>query len=77
MDYRTVTSRFKGVSKKVKSAPEWHARGADRSHVGYFHTEREAAVAAETSYVRAYGEWAATSDLLVTSCPRPAGRILV
>jgi hypothetical protein len=62
-DNRPLTSRFKGVSKKVKNGPEWCARGVDNIHVGYFHTEREAAIAAATSYVRAYGTWAETSDL--------------
>jgi hypothetical protein len=65
-DNRPLTSRFKGVSKKVKNGPEWCARGVDNTYVGYFHTEREAAIAAATSYVRAYGTWAETSDLLFT-----------
>jgi hypothetical protein len=34
--------------------------------IGYFHTEREAAIASATAYVAPYGEWAETSDLLVS-----------
>jgi hypothetical protein len=63
-DNRPLTSRFKGVSKKVKNGPEWCAVEST-TYVGY-HTEREAAIAAATSYVRAYGTWAETSDLLFT-----------
>jgi hypothetical protein len=51
------------VSRKGQDGPQWRARGVN-SHVGYFHTEREAAIA--SAYVRAYGEWAETSDLLVS-----------
>jgi hypothetical protein len=42
------------------------------TYVGYFHTEREAAIAAATSYVRAYGTWAETSDLLLFTRPMEA-----
>jgi hypothetical protein len=35
-------------------------------HVGLFHVERDAAIAAATEYYRVYGEIVTTSDLLVT-----------
>jgi hypothetical protein len=65
------TSRFKGVSKKDKTGPQWRARGissisSTSTSAGFHHTEREAAIASATAYVRAYGEWAETSDLLVS-----------
>jgi hypothetical protein len=64
--HKPSTSRFKGVSRTVKVAPVWKATGPDRTYIGLFHTEREAAIASAASYVRAYGEWAENSDLLVT-----------
>jgi hypothetical protein len=44
--------------------------------LGYFATERKAAIASATACVRAYGEWAESSDLLFTADQSSPGALL-
>jgi hypothetical protein len=69
-------SRFKGVSKNTQKGLPWRARGFQGVYVGIFGTEREAAIASATSYIRAYGVWAETSDLLFTEDQSSPGALL-
>jgi hypothetical protein len=57
-------SRFRGVTRKRGM---WRARGVQGAHIGAYDTEREAAIASATAYIRVYGVWAETSDLLFTN----------
>lgn len=72
-DPRTSTSRFRGVRRMTPLKWRAHVMGA---HVGHFATEREAAIAAATKYVRAYGEWAESSDFLFTTDQSLPGALL-
>jgi hypothetical protein len=48
------TSRFRGV---YLTKNKWRAQ-ANGAQIGYFATEREAAIASATAFIRAYGKWA-------------------
>jgi hypothetical protein len=58
-------SRFRGVSFRHGCKSEWRA-SVGGVNLGHFTSEREAAIIAATAYIRAYGKWAETSDLLFT-----------
>jgi hypothetical protein len=53
----------------------WRA-DAMSARIGHFATEREAATASATAYVRAYGAWAESSDLLFTADQSLQGALL-
>lgn len=74
---KPVASRFRGVKHPQKNGPRWCAcGGAGNAHIGYFTTEREAAIAAAKAYIRTYGEWAESSDLLFTADQSAPGALL-
>jgi hypothetical protein len=64
-DRKQSHSQYPGVSKSCSVVKTWRARAVGGHHIGFYLTEREAAEAAAKSLIRQFGEWAATSDLLV------------
>jgi hypothetical protein len=69
-------SRFRGVHFCPEQANRFRAKGAGGVHIGNFSSEREAAIASATFYVRKYGKWAETSDLLFTRDQSSPGALL-
>ena len=57
------SSRFNGVSWCAK-AQKWRASPLSQ-HMGFYKEERDAALVSAKALIREFGEWAATSDLIV------------
>lgn len=71
-------SRFRGVTRNPPSrgGKAWCAGGHKSTDAGAYDTEREAAIASATSYIRTFGIWAETSDILFTEDQTLPGALL-